>query len=405
MASFLCKQLSVLLYDDICNVSRNEGMHALSRLFLQCALNEEMTEDNSTTSDMSDAMTATEETQITQVNTVTSSSSSNITFYFQLAVLVIGVIGTAANALILYAMVASKQHMKHLLILNQNALDLFSCFFLVITYALQLLDISLVGSLGYWLCTLIISDTFVWVGNAGAVINLAIITIERYLIVVHSAWSKKKLREWMRYSAMAFTWIGPAVYLITLTFSTTVLISGMCYPFTVFKSKYAKYSYYIFYILTFYVVILFIFIFCYRILIVIRRQAQVMASHTTPQSITTQTQLNQIQTNVIKTMVFVCAFYAVLWLPYYVCVLLWYVVGVTNLNEQILLAFYYVSVFSGFLYTCMNPFIYATKFEPVKQVILGMIPWKKTAEQANENVANAGIGLAACRAGNAHARN
>ena len=327
-------------------------------------------------------------------------------FYFQLAVLVIGVIGTAANALILYAMVASKQHMKHLLILNQNALDLFSCFFLVVTYAVQLFNISLVGSLGYWLCTLITSDTLIWLGNVGAIINLTFITIERYLIVVHSDWSKKKLREWMRYSSMAFTWIGPAVYLVTLTFSTTVLINGICHPFTVFKSKYAKYSYYIFYILTFYVVILFIFIFCYRrILIVIRRQAKVMASHITPQSIATQTQWNQIQTNVIKTMIFVCAFYAVLWSPHYICVFLWYVVGFTNTNEQTLFAFYYVSVFSGFLYTCMNPFIYATKFEPVKQVLLRMIPWKKTIEQANENVGNAGIGLAACRAGNAHARN
>jgi len=381
-------------------------MHALSRLFLQCALNEEMTEYNSTTSHVSDAMTTTEETQITQVNTVTSSSSPNMAFYFRLVVLVIGVIGTAANALILYAMVVSKQHMKHLLIFNQNALDLFCCFFLVITYAVQLFNITLVGSLGYWLCTLLISDTFVLLGNIGAVINLAIITIERYLMVVHSAWSKKKLRGWMKYSAMAFTWIGSAVYVITLAFSTTVLINGMCHAFEVFKSKYAKFLYYIFYILTFYVVILLIFIFCYgRILTVIRRQAKVMASQITPQSINTQTQLNQMQTNVIKTMIFVSAFYAVLWLPYYICVLLWYVVGFTNMSDQTLLTFYYVSLFSGFLYTCMNPFIYATKFEPVRQVIIGMIPWKKTTEQANENVGNAGICLAACRAGNAHAHN
>jgi len=135
-------------------------VHALSRLFLQCVQNEEMTEDNSITSHMilSDAMTTTEETQITQVNTVTSSSSSNVRFYFQIAVFLIGVIGTAANALILYAMVASKQHKKHLLIFNQNALDLLSCFFLVINNAVQFFNLSLVGSLGYCLCTLIISE-------------------------------------------------------------------------------------------------------------------------------------------------------------------------------------------------------------------------------------------------------
>jgi len=107
---------------------------------------------------VSDAMTTTEETQITQVNTVTSSSSPNIAFYFQLAVLVIRVIGTAANALIRYPMVASTQHKKHVLIFNQNALDFFSCFSLVINYTVQFFNLSLVGALEYWLCTITISD-------------------------------------------------------------------------------------------------------------------------------------------------------------------------------------------------------------------------------------------------------
>jgi len=49
--------------------------------------------------------------QSTAANVVTS-SSRGIEFYFQCAVVVIGVVGTAANALILYALVASKQHKK-----------------------------------------------------------------------------------------------------------------------------------------------------------------------------------------------------------------------------------------------------------------------------------------------------
>lgn len=41
-------------------------------------------------------------------------------------VLVLGVVGSASNALILYALAAAKQHRKHVLIVNQNALDLFT---------------------------------------------------------------------------------------------------------------------------------------------------------------------------------------------------------------------------------------------------------------------------------------
>ena len=89
-----------------------------------------MTAETSTTLDLSVAETATGFAQTTaEGNTVTSSSSRGITFYFQCAVVVIGVVGTATNALILYALVASKQHKKQVPIVNQNALDLFGSFF------------------------------------------------------------------------------------------------------------------------------------------------------------------------------------------------------------------------------------------------------------------------------------
>ena len=101
-------------------------------------------------------------TQATTANVMTSSSSYGIEFYFQCAVVFIGVVGTAANAVILYAMVASKQHKKHVLIFNQNALDFFSCLLLVITYALKLCNIHLSGLTGYWLCILILSENLIW---------------------------------------------------------------------------------------------------------------------------------------------------------------------------------------------------------------------------------------------------
>jgi len=55
----------------------------------------------------------------------------------------------------------------------------------------------------------------------------------------------------MKYSAVAFVWIGSSVYVITLAFSTSVLTNGMCLPFMILISNSAKFYYYIFYILTF----------------------------------------------------------------------------------------------------------------------------------------------------------
>ena len=340
-----------------------------------------MTEDSSTASQLSVAVTTTGMTQITGENTLTSSSSRGAEFYYQCAVIVIGVVGTAANALILYALVASKQHKKHVLIVSQNALDLFSSFFTVVSYSLKLCDIRLSGSVGYWLCTLLLSESLIWLGRVGSDINLASITIDRYLKVVHPIWSKNKLRSWMIYSATAFSWMGSFIINAATVFPTTVVIDGACYPYVFWENETGPIINIIFSFVSFYVIILLIFIFCYwRILIVIRRQARVMASHNPTGPSTAQTINNQIETSVIKTMILVSAFYAISWLPHYV-----YIFYVSLNTSMLAVVYYYASTCIVFLYTCTNPFIYAVKFDPVKQVSLRLVLCKNSEAAQNAN--------------------
>ena len=165
----------------------------------------------------------------------------------------------------------------------------------------------------------------------------------------------------------------------------------------------------IFYVSAYYVVIIAIFIFCYgRILMTIRRQASIMAAHsdvgagpstaqtqssqmqssvikTKTQSsqmqssvIKTKTQSSQMQSSVIKTMIFVCAFFAVARLPTNVYV----IVLMVNPSTSLLDERYYASMFISYLYTCTNPFIYAVKLDPVRQILLGMIPRKRSFVQS-----------------------
>jgi len=98
-----------------------------------------------------------------------------------------------------------------------------------------------------------------------------------YLRVVHAAWSKTKLRSWMIYSAMAFAWISGLVYNLALVFPTTIVIDGVCYPYVVWPNAAVSLGWLGWHFVSFYVLTLAIFIFCYwRILVVIRRQAGVM---------------------------------------------------------------------------------------------------------------------------------
>jgi len=322
-------------------------------------------------------------TQTTSTSVVTSWSSHGIEFYFQCAVIVIGVVGTAANALILYAMVASKQHKKNILIFNQNILDLFSCILLVITYAVKICHFYLTGVIGYWLCILILSENTLWSFISASKTNIVFITIERYLKVVYHVWSKSKLRNWMIYSAMAFAWISGFVHINALAFSTSDVVNGVCHAYVMWESRVAQICYGLFTFIFNTAFILIIFLFCYwRILVAIRRQAQVMTGHGTTGPSTAQTLSQHIQSNIIKTMIIVSAFFAISDLPISVYVLAINIVD----NFTILEGSYYSTLFLFFFYLCTNPFIYAAKFDPVKRILLRLIPCKKTAVKPIESI-------------------
>jgi len=308
---------------------------------------------------------------------VTSAYSRDAAFYFQCIVVVVGINGAAANALVLYAMAVSGQHKKQLLIFNQNALDLASCIFLVLTYSVKLCNIHLRGVVGYWLCMMILSENIMWWTIVGSTINLISITVERYLKVVHSVWSKKWLRTWMTYSAMAFAWISGFITNAVPIFLTSGVEDGTCHSVAFWESQAAELAYGIWYFVSFYVIVLLFFIFCYsRILITIRRQANVMASYTTAQK-----KSNQIQSNVIKTMLFVSAFFVITWTPLDV----YYLLVMIDPDLSLLDTGYYALMSVAFMYICTNPFIYAVNFDPVRRTLLGLIPCSSSSDAAAQS--------------------
>jgi len=78
-------------------------------------------------------------------------------------------------------------------------------------------------------------------------------------------------------------------------------------------------------------------------------------------------------------MILVSALFAITWLPLNIYTLLGGVdlLPYQSFNES----GYYALTCLAFLYTATNPFIYATKFNPVKKILVKMIPCKKTPVQ------------------------
>jgi len=170
-----------------------------------------------------------------------------------------------------------------------------------------------------------------------------------------------------------FTWICGYTIAGAVTLHTTAVINGACYTLVFWESQEAKMAFGIWFFLSFYVIMVFIFIFCYgRILATMHRQATVIAAH--GGSNTSQTQLKQIQTKIIKTMLLVALLFVVTYTPGFVFTLLLYVYSKFTIRE----VGFHIIVVLGSLYTCVNPFIYATNFDPVKNVLVRLLPWKRS---------------------------
>ena len=313
-----------------------------------------------------------------------TSSSRGAGFYFQYAVLVVGIVGAATNGLVLYAMLASNQHKKHVLIFNQNVFDLVNCLNVIARFSVIIRSIYLSGSSGYWLCLAILSSAGSYATLVGSLINLAAVSIERYLKVVHHVWAKKKLRNWMIYSVTAFAWISGIVIAAAVIIPTTAVVNGVCYPVMFFSSTAGRKVYALWDFISFYVITLLIFIFCYgRILMAVRRQAKVMAAHGTGGSNAAQDQSNKMQTSVIKTMILVSGLFAITAAPVFMYSLYYTFHPQLTVDQNGL----YALMSTAYIYVCINPFIYAIKFDPVKRVLLGLIPCKKNT-QPSESVNN-----------------
>jgi len=299
--------------------------------------------------------------------------SHHIEFYFRYAVLAIGIFGTAANALVLYALIShnaqqAKKRAINLLITHQNLLDLSCCVLLVITFSIPIADrIYLTGALGYILCTIFISEGAVYCALYASVINLMTLTIERYLKIVHPFWSKRNLKRWMILAAMVFAWIIGILFVMPAIFATSVVMDGLCLSYFLWLNPTLRMMYGLSTVAVFFVLPLIVFIYCYgRIVIVMRRQMRVMAGHNvegSSQMNASQIQSKRIKWNIVKTMIIVSVAFIICWCPSNI-----YFMIVDNTTQtSSLFVGYYPTVFMAYLNISMNPFIYAMKHEGVKE--------------------------------------
>jgi hypothetical protein len=118
-----------------------------------------------------------------------------------------GVIGCLANVTVLCVLLSSKKargETVNMFILNQTVLDMLACFLMIVITSVGL---SGVTEYNLILCILIGGGATTSSAINASAWSLIVITVERYVKVVHPVYHRTHYRRWMTYAAMPLCWL------------------------------------------------------------------------------------------------------------------------------------------------------------------------------------------------------
>jgi len=159
-------------------------------------------------------------------------------------------VGVCANAVVIGVLVRGRrQHASNVttLIINQSVMDLLACFFIAI-YLIYDICLYATGRFVYnRTSTVSFADQVVCIlFHAGALagscmnagkVGLVVITLERYVKIVHAIAHRKHYRGWMTSVAAAVPWISGVCWTLFPALGTTRIVNGTCHRLAFWPNK------------------------------------------------------------------------------------------------------------------------------------------------------------------------
>ena len=329
-------------------------------------------------SELVTSMTTENGTNETGRNRVVSGSRYMYSQLLNSLTFAIASVGSIANGFVLLSLLCARQSRRkniNVFIINQTALDLLACLFLIPTIIFGGLETTSI--IGKWIiCLLFDTRTVLAVASYSSIFGLVVITAERYVKIVHSVIHRNHYRRWMTYAGVILPWVdGVCAYLIP-AWATVAMVDGRClvfrWPTRAMYSGYTLTMFFWHYVLP---TIFFSFAYC-SIIGVIRRQNRAVApsvdttaptsTHRTivqPANRASQGQpKHKGKMKVVRTMITIVVCFCVCYLPYKV-----YMVMVGMRAVPVNFAIFMIFNIISFLDRCINPFIYASQYEVVRR--------------------------------------
>ncbi|XP_071489410.1 galanin receptor 2a-like [Diadema antillarum] len=269
-----------------------------------------------------------------------------------------GLLGIGGNGLVLLviAKVRELRDITNILIANQSLIDFTSSVLLIASYIVPLPPLPNDVALARFICAFWYTQYPYWATYAASVINLTILTLERYLAIVHPIHYRRRALSRPARVCILFPWLSGFVYM-SYHFKISKVEDEVCYRF-LWKSDTMQRAVGIAtFVILFLCPLVLMALMYVPILWVLRKETKfsVDGLSSIHQKINYR---DRARRNVIRTMMCVSISFCICFSPN--CILYFvYCLGVPVDFEGV---FYYITVCIAFINIWINPFVYALQY-------------------------------------------
>ena len=286
-----------------------------------------------------------------------------------------GVLGFLGNMFVVVVIAKYKKMLKqvtNIYILNQSIIDAVCSVLLIFTYIFNNEGSKrMEGVLGDLTCRIWVTTAPLWAMMVSSSGNLIAVTIERYIAVTSPIWHKTSYTRKKALMTLPFIWVFGPLFNGVYTISPNIVKDGQCYIFAVWVSQKWRMVGGVYIFILHFALPLVVFTFCYsRMAVVLRGGNKVAPSQTAnegPGSGGVQSKFKvQAYHNVVKMLSIVVACFICCWGVNQIYFLL-FNMGLGYPYIDFSSNLFHFSVFMTFVNSCVNPFIYASKYQQFQQ--------------------------------------
>ncbi|KAI0216726.1 Somatostatin receptor type 5, partial [Lamellibrachia satsuma] len=272
--------------------------------------------------------------------------------------LLVGVLGMISNMLVIVTIIYFRElrrRMPNMFILNQSLLDCTAGFFLVATTLFN--DISVIESaIGREMfCRLWLTTLPTWGIFLSSTYNLVAVTVERYMAIVYPLSHSQRFTRRRAYVVMVCVWCVGPIYNAAYMVPSSAIVHGRCSVFTVWPNEATQSAVGIITVVVQYFIPLVFISFCYgRIASVLTREDDIAAGATVRSE-----RAAKARRNIIKILAMVSVCFVACWSANQIYFAMYNLGFPVDFNGY----FYHFTVICVFVNCCVNPFVYALKYD------------------------------------------